>query len=358
MVSGVPAHEAPLIVPVDGDALETRHQVSRTLASDPNARSLVACGSPTPGALPGQQVIIANPETASRCPPQQVGEIWVAGPHVAKGYWNRSEATRATFEAYLADTGEGPFLRTGDLGFLRNGELVITGRLKDLIVLHGRNLYPQDVEWTTEHSHPALAPGGAAAFSVDTGATEQLVVVQALVHRQRPDLNAVLGRIRQAIAEAHEACVHEILLIKPGSLPKTSSGKVQRQATRTQYLSGALQVVASWRANAEDTPTQAPEASSPLPAEPAHETDPPASPPRRLPEATIRAWLVAELARKLGMSPAEIDIHQPFTYYGIASVEGVALAAKLENYMGRTMPLSLIWDYPSIHAVSQYLSLA
>lgn len=358
MVSAGPAHEAPVVLPVDGEALEKRQRVMRTLASDANARSLVGCGTPNPGALLGQQVLIVNPKTATRCQPHEIGEIWVAGPHVAKGYWNRSEVSRETFDAHLADTGQGPFLRTGDLGFLRNGELLVTGRLNDLIVLNGRNLYPQDIEWTIEHSHPALALGGAAAFSVDTGAAEQLVVVQALAYRQKPDLDAVLGCIRQAIAETHEASVHEIVLIKPGSLPKTSSGKVQRQGTRTQYLTGALQVVASWRAKAEDTAAPAPVAASPVSDEPQGKTEPSASPTGRPPAAAIIAWLTTELAQKLDMSPAEIDIHQPFTYYGVASVEGVTLAAKLEEHLGRTMPLSLIWDYPSIRAVAEYLNAA
>ncbi|HEV7787209.1 MAG TPA: fatty acyl-AMP ligase, partial [Thermoanaerobaculia bacterium] len=132
----------------------------------------VGCGR----AWPGERLAIADPETGRRAPAGREGEIWVAGPSVADGYWNRPEETARTFGARLAETGEGPFLRTGDLGLLgSDGELFVTGRLKDLIVVRGRNLYPHDLERTAEESHPALRSGGAAAFSVEADGEERLV---------------------------------------------------------------------------------------------------------------------------------------------------------------------------------------
>ena len=132
------------------------------------------------------KIVIVHPESLTPCAPDEVGEIWVSGPSVAQGYWNRPEETERTFRAYLAETGEGPFLRTGDLGFLKDGELFVTGRLKDLIIISGRNLYPHDIELTVEQSHPALRPGCCAAFSVDVADEEHLIIVAEVERRYRP----------------------------------------------------------------------------------------------------------------------------------------------------------------------------
>ncbi|MEG5061534.1 AMP-binding protein [Microcoleus sp. A2-D2] len=130
---------------------------------------------------------MVNPESLTQCQPHEVGEIWVAGETVARGYWNRPEETEKTFQAYLSDTSEGPFLRTGDLGFLRDGELFVTGRLKDLIIIRGRNFYPQDIERTADRSHPSLRQGAIAAFSVEADGEEQLIIVQELEARKAPN---------------------------------------------------------------------------------------------------------------------------------------------------------------------------
>ncbi|MFW6359350.1 MAG: AMP-binding protein, partial [Chroococcales cyanobacterium] len=234
MVSGVEKAAAPIIKVVDKDALAQ----NRVVKWYNNSVSLVSCGR----SLPDQQVIIANPDTLTRCEAGEVGEIWVTGPSVGKGYWNRPNATQETFQAYLAETGEGPFLRTGDLGFLENGELYVTGRAKDLIIIRGRNLYPQDIEFTAENSHPALRATGSAAFAVDVEGEERLVVVQELAFRHKADLNEVIREIRQAIAIEHEIQPYGIVLIKGGTIPKTSSGKIQRRACRSQFLAGMLTI--------------------------------------------------------------------------------------------------------------------
>jgi acyl carrier protein len=170
----------------------------------------------------------------------------VSGSSVAQGYWGRPEQTKRTFQAYLADTAEGPFLRTGDLGFLNHGELFVTGRLKDLIIIRGRNHYPQDIEQTVEQSHVALRTGGCAAFSVEADEGEQVVVVQELERRyvRSADLGEVIASVRRAVAEHHEVQIHAVVLVRTGSIPKTSSGKIQRRATRAAYADGTLAVVA------------------------------------------------------------------------------------------------------------------
>ncbi|RAM53526.1 MAG: non-ribosomal peptide synthetase [Hapalosiphonaceae cyanobacterium JJU2] len=240
MVSGVEKLTVPTIKTVAKSALES-HRVVESSAQDEDAYHFVSCGR----VIPEQEVVIANSETLSSCKVDEIGEIWVSGPSVGQGYWNRPQQTKETFHAYLSDTGNGPFLRTGDLGFLHNGELFITGRAKDLIIIRGRNLYPQDIESTAEHSHPSLRSGAGAAFTVEVNYEERLVIVQELEFRAKPNLEEVISAIRQAVTEEHEIQVYAVVLIKPGSILKTSSGKIQRRATRTQFEKGELNVVAS-----------------------------------------------------------------------------------------------------------------
>ena len=242
LVSGGSKTVPPTVFSVQAAELE-RDRVAAASYGDKDARTLVSCGR----VLADQRVVVVDPESLTRCPPDQVGEVWVSGPSVAQGYWGRPEETKRTFRAYLADTGEGPFLRTGDLGFLRHGELFVTGRLKDLIIIRGRNHYPQDIEQTVEQSHASLRPGGCAAFSVETDQGEQLVIVQELERRFAisVDLDEVVAAIRRAVTERHELEVHAVSLVRPGSIPKTSSGKIQRRATRAAYSNGTLATVAT-----------------------------------------------------------------------------------------------------------------
>ena len=187
-------------------------------------RTLVSSGH----TLHDMRVVIAHPDSMTSCAPDEVGEIWVSGPSVTEGYWNRPEETERACRAYLKDTGEGPFLRTGDLGFMQDGELFVTGRLKDLIIISGRKLYPQDIELTVEQSHPALRPACCAAFAVDGAGEEQLIVAAEVEPRYQPttrnppdgaarahqngrlplDVEAVVRAIRRAVAEAHDARVN------------------------------------------------------------------------------------------------------------------------------------------------------
>lgn len=238
MVSGV-AKKIPRCKTVDKTAL-SQNQVCESTANQ-DSQTFVSCGY----SIPEQQIVIAHPENCTRCQPNEVGEIWVASPSVGKGYWHRTLETEQIFCAYLKDTGEGSFLRTGDLGFLDNGELFITGRAKDLIIIRGRNLYPQDLELTAERSHPCLRLGSCAAFAVEVDNEERLVVVQELEFRAKPNGDKVITAIRQAIAQEHEIQVYAVVLIKPGTIPKTSSGKIQRRATKAAFLANNLDAVAS-----------------------------------------------------------------------------------------------------------------
>lgn len=206
-----------------------------------DSRVLVSCGEPKLE----EKILIADPETCIECAPGQLGEIWVAGPNVCKGYWNRPDATAETFDAYLRDTGEGPFLRTGDLGSMQNGELFIQGRIKDTIIVRGMNHYPQDIEHVVQQSNPAFRPHCGAAFAVDVEGEEKVVVVQEVDRElyRRLDPDSLVADARQAVADAHGLQVHAVSLIKAGSIPRTSSGKVQRFQCRKEFLEGTLEIL-------------------------------------------------------------------------------------------------------------------
>jgi acyl carrier protein len=241
-VSGGTKTDPPVVLPVEGAGLERDRVVAASSSEGNDLRTLVGCGR----TLADQEIVVVDPQALTRCPPDRVGEVWVSGPSVAQGYWGKAEETDSTFRARLADTGEGPFLRTGDLGFLQHGELFVTGRLKDLVIVRGRNHYPQDIEHTAEQSHVALRPDCCAAFSVDADGGERLVIVQELERRhvRSADADEVAAAVRRAVAEHHELEVHAVVLVRTGSIPKTSSGKIQRRATKAAYLEGNLPVVA------------------------------------------------------------------------------------------------------------------
>ncbi len=273
-VSGGVKKELPVIRSLDGNALE-QHRIIPVNEEDKTARALVGCGK-----MPSELLIaIVKPETLRTASADEVGEIWVSGKSMAQGYWEKPEESRETFHACLSGTGEGTFLRTGDMGFIQDGELFVTGRLKDLIIIRGRNHYPQDIELTVEKSYPMMRQGCSAAFSVETEGEERLVIAAEIERRhferrqkadglpaesdrrsserrlpevdpwfspdvrQPVDFDEAVRAIRRAVSEQHELQVYAVLLLKPGTISKTSSGKIQRHACREQFLNRSLDVV-------------------------------------------------------------------------------------------------------------------
>ncbi len=220
-----------------------KNEVIETEPGSEHSRELVGSG----GNLLDQQIVIADPETFQPFGDNHVGEIWVSGPSVAGGYWQRDELTQEIFQARLSD-GRGPFLRTGDLGFLREGELFVTGRLKDLIILRGVNHYPQDIEQTVQLAHEHVQHGAGAAVIVGEEGNERLVVVQEAARRRDLNYQEIVDAIRKKVAAENELAVSAIVLIKARSIPKTSSGKIQRHACRDGYLAGTLAALATWSA--------------------------------------------------------------------------------------------------------------
>lgn len=235
----------PLLQTVHNKALEQNYIESGISTEASESRTIVGCGQ----IGNAHRLKIVNPDTLTSCAANQVGEIWIAGPSVAQGYWNRAEETQKTFHAYVSDTGEGPFLRTGDMGFLQAGELFVTGRLKDVIMIWGRSHYPHHIEMTVEQSHSVLRPGCGAVFGLEVDGEEQLVVTQEVESRylKTLDSGAVIEAIRQALVANHMVEAHAIVLLRPGSTPKTPTGKTQRAACRTQFLAGDLKILSQWQ---------------------------------------------------------------------------------------------------------------
>jgi len=239
LVSGRNRGEGPLVRELSRAALLRNKATPPRDAAE--AQPVVGCGR----ALVGEEIAIVDPDNRERLDVGRVGEIWVRGANIAQGYWKNAQATEETFRARIAGEASGPWLRTGDLGFLDEaGELFITGRLKDIIIIRGANHYPQDIEDTVQGSDAALRRHGGAAFAViDPDEGERLVIVQEIerTERNRIAVAELIGRIREAVVVEHDIVPHEIVLLRPGALPKTTSGKIQRALARELWRQGGLE---------------------------------------------------------------------------------------------------------------------
>lgn len=316
-VSGTRPGSGPECRTYLAEALEQNRAVPASGAK--TARALVSAGS----SGSGQTVAIVDPQSRVKCPDGSIGEIWVSGPSVAQGYWGRSSEIGDTFKARL-DSEEGrTFLRTGDLGFLTDGQLFITGRLKEVIILQGRNFYPQDIEFTAQSAHSAVQPGGCAAFSVDTGEEERLAVLVE-VARQERDLHGVVEAVRQAVSEEFGIPVHMIALLPPKSILKTSSGKIRRFACRKSFLAGEMTVVSA---------SALQEAGMPRP-------------PYQAPRNELE-WKLAKIwETTLGME--QIGIEDDFFQLGGHSLLATQAMAQISQDLGMELPLRSLFEAPTI----------
>ena len=238
MVVGAPKARSPLIKNLINSGLE-QNQVIVSPEKREDTRTLVSCGKN----IPDHKIRIVNAKTLALCPANEVGEIWVSGPSVANGYWNKPFETESTFGAMLSNNKEGPFLRTGDFGFLHEGELYITGRLKNLIISQGKNHYPHDIERTVEGSHPAIRPAGSAVFSICKSGTEQIIIIVELKQKLVVKAEEVIKAIRQAVSLNHELHVNDIRLSNAGGIPKTTSGKTRHFLCKEYYLDGVFKEI-------------------------------------------------------------------------------------------------------------------
>ncbi|MDA8137447.1 MAG: thioester reductase domain-containing protein [Desulfobacteraceae bacterium] len=314
--------------------------VGRAALGEDRAEALP--GGPAPGriALVGhgntsheQQLAIVDYVNLKPCREDQIGEIWLKGPSVAAGYWGKPEVSRDIFQARLAN-GEGPFLRTGDLGFLHRGELYITGRLKDVIIIHGRNYYPQDIEEAVSHSHPDIRPGRVVAFA-DQAELGETVCIVAEYRGDGQNSAEVFGRINQIISMEFGIKPAAIALIRPKSLLVTTSGKVRRKDTQQAFFLDRLEHLALYRsAEAKNVMAM----------------------PSPVVEQIQGVVLLTELvAKRLQVAPQAIGIDTPLGQFGLSSMDAVALAAELEGLIGRAISPTAIYQHPTIAALAEFL---
>ena len=308
-------------------------------ADHPTGIQLVACGTE----CEDHEIAIVDTETLIENPALKVGEIWLRGPSNAQGYWRREEATKHTFGATLEGRGAGTWLRTGDLGFLDpDGEVYITGRHKDLIIVRGRNHYPQDIEFTVEECDVAMRPGCSAAYTLDIRGEERLVISAEVDPRRFgqggiEDLEGAVRLVRAAVAEGHGIQPYAISLLKNRTIPKTTSGKIQRHGARLEFLDGSGKVLHQWvQELAEEAPSE----------------DLGAGRGRR----EIQGWLMGRIASQLGVKARDLDPSAPFTQHGLDSLQAVELMGDLEDYLGLQVPTSAIWDHPSVVALANHFA--
>lgn len=320
---------------IDRAALE-RGRVDEVPSASDKSRAVVSSGR-----VPSEFVVrIVDPVSLRPCPPEQIGEIWVASPSVAEGYWNQSEQTSDTFSATLPGDVEHRYLRTGDLGFLRDNQLTITGRIKNVIILRGRNLYPEDLQHTAARSHPSLIDHGGTAFSTRVEGEEQIVIVHE-VERKFCDegVDEILLCIRQQIVHEHGVSPYAVVLVKAHTLPRTSSNKLQHGECRKQYQEGKLQVQATWKDPL--TPPSNIESSCDAYLKLSREDHHPKSSGDQL-ELTdasqVTSWIINQIAQRTGARRDLIGLDEPLTRFGLDSLAAVEIQCELEQATGRKIP--------------------
>lgn len=324
--------EKPVIMRVDKAAL-ARGEFVPAEDTDGDAVELVSSGRPAHD----MEVAIIDPESQTRCADGMIGEVWVRGASIARGYWQSPDASRQTFGQSPADAGQPHFLRTGDLGFLWNRELYIAGRLKDLIISRGRNIYPQDIELTVKDSHPAFRTVNGAAFSVEDDEGESIVVVHEVERtaRNTTDFSELEKVVRNAVWQEHDISLAAVIFIAPASLPKTTSGKVQRRLTKALYLSDELAALKP-RGQDAGTAAQAP-ASTGLQAQDLQDR-------------------IFAAARKLAATAAPVQATDSFGTIGIDSVLAAQLAVCLNETFGLSLEPAVFWQYSTPELLARHLA--
>lgn len=375
LVTGCHKREPIIKAPFDAMAMQDRRivpaeagQVRESSGRPAQVAELCGCGVPESTT----DVRIVDPETCHECPPDRIGEIWVSNRSVGQGYWGRDEQSEEIFRARLKSQREGGnsdpervYLRTGDLGFFHDGQLFITGRLKDLIIVRGANHYPQDIELTTESSHESLMTSSSAAFATLSDEQEQVVIVQEVKrsHMRSIDSDEVIMAIREAVANEHQIPLSAVLLVRPGGVPKTTSGKVQRGEARRMYLADEFKKIAAWEhaSDAVESSSSRSDASAAehsnlnqLPDAEGHSVQPDEQVQANA-IRELRDWMIDRIATRLNISPRDFDPRQPFARYGMDSLMAVRLTGEVSEYLGKHVPPTLAYDYPNVDALTRFL---
>ncbi|MCK5839170.1 MAG: AMP-binding protein [Bacteroidales bacterium] len=329
IIAGVRVEDKPYSLAVNTEGLE-ENKIIEAGTGDAKSYSLVSVGRP----WLDTNVKIVNPETLNECRNDEVGEIWVSGSIVTKGYYNNEAETEKSFHAFTNDPVDGPYLRTGDLGFFHDEQLFVSGRLKDMIIIYGRNYYPHDIEFIIEDKVQELRPNCSAAFSCDINNEERLVIV-AEVERtflKGLDVEMVCDAIRTAVSEELELQVYAIQLLRTASIPKTSSGKIQRRACKQGFLDGSLNVVGTsvFDHNDEDMKENV-----------------------SFSHASVQAWLMSWISAKFNIAIEKIDPEKPITAYGLNSMKAVELQQHFLDTFGIDFPPYLFFEKISISGLAE-----
>jgi len=358
----------PIEKSVSMEALQ-EHKVSENPINPDDSKLTVACGH----SWLDDDLRIVNPESCKEAGPNEVGEIWLNSPSVGAGYWRRAELSDSTFRATLADAPGGAtkhYLRTGDLGFLDDGQLYVTGRIKELLIIRGRNYYPTDIEHEVAASDEALAQNGIAAFTVEHNDEEHLVLVCEVErkHLRSFDAEALSEKVRQKVAEQFELRVEGVVFVKPGRLPKTSSGKIQRGLCSSQFSRRRLEAVAAWVGPALSplSPRLSPVKRSGVTAlekgaeEKASEVE---KKVQQAPEVEInekggeiKSWLITWFADQLDLPEAMINPTKNLASLGVDSLLVMRTNGELSHLLGYALPIDLLWEYPTINQITEALA--
>lgn len=358
----------PIKKSVSLEALQ-EHKVSENPISPDDTKLTVACGH----SWLDDDLRIVNPENCKEAGPNEVGEIWLNSPSVGAGYWRRAELSERTFRATLADApgvSSKHYLRTGDLGFLDDGQLYVTGRIKELLIIRGRNYYPTDIEHEVAASGEALAQNGIAAFAVEHNNEEHLVLVCEIErkHLRSFDAETLSEKICQKVAEQFELRVEGVVFVKPGRLPKTSSGKIQRGLCSSQFSRRRLEAVAAWVGPALSplSPRLSPVKRSGVAAlehgvaekESVVEKKTQHAPEVETKEkgGDIKSWLIAWFADQLDLPESMISPTKNLASLGVDSLLVMRTNGELSHLLGYALPIDLLWEYPTINQISEALA--
>ena len=344
IVTGGSKYAPPIVRPFNKNDL-VEHRVVRTSEHDKDARRLVGCGQ----VLEEEEVLIVHPETRRPLPDDQIGEIWINSPSCGLGYWQRPVETAETFKARLNPDNGKVYVRSGDLGFMDRGELFVAGRLKDMIIVRGVNRYPQDIEATVELCHPLTRSGGCAAFAVTRWDREHLVIVCEVERGQnRGDFDEVIQNIRSAVSDEHELPPDAIVLVRAHSVPKTSSGKVQRHTCKLNFQSGEDTVeLARWCAW-EDSHTAIPTDSSGA----LHERNGQAADASGLSPIVVRA--VIHFVKQVGKDRARnVALDTNIIHLGLDSLERLDIAQSLQTAFGGRIPDEVLQEVETVREVAE-----
>jgi acyl-CoA synthetase (AMP-forming)/AMP-acid ligase II/acyl carrier protein len=342
LAAGGDGSNTPTFLKVDRESLG----VSKPIIVDENQRgsqfqNLVSCGT----AALDTELLIVDHESFAEVQPGSVGEIWLRGAGVTDGYWQRPETNPLQFNARLTDGRDG-FCRTGDLGFMHDGQLYVTGRVKDVIILRGRNLFPQDIETTVQL---AMGSGGgrSAAFPVDGPRGEALAIVAELPRGTNEiEFDKKVRSIRRAVIDVHDVDPLYVVLTRQAVVPVTSSGKIRRLRCREMFESDELKIKHRYERCSASTqvPLELPEVPSPA-------TDEHRDSLKVATEKWMTHWLIA----RAGIDPSEIDLDKPFSDYGLDSMTAVEMSGEIEDWSGAELTPIVAWNYPTVLRLSEYI---